>query len=153
MAYAVHTEGCTYLLDDDGVCRWIVAPQGVVPRDLRQCIGAQFVASVDMSVEGGLVGDLRSGARALFVRASEDRIIMMRTGLVTRVDDRRAGPPTSVPPAAAVTAPSSAYGARAAGSRQHPGPTFGVVSYAGDGQTLTLTVSLSEDWPKRTVRR
>ncbi len=151
MAYAVHTDSCTYLLDEEGVCRWIVAPQGVVPRHLRQCIGAQFIASLDMSVEGGLVGDLRQGARALFVRPGEGRIVMLRTGVVHRVDDRRQAPPTNIPPPAAATAPSDSYGKRA-GVPHTPAPTFGVVQHSGDGQPLTLTVSLADDWPDQSAQ-
>ena len=58
MAYAVHTATCSYLLDEGGVCRWIVSQQGVVPAHVRQCIGAQFVACLDLTVEGGLAGPL-----------------------------------------------------------------------------------------------
>lgn len=89
MAYAVHTSTCTYLLDEDGVCRWIVSQQGVVPAHVRQCIGAQFVACLDLSVHGGLIGDLKPGARALFVRSEADRMVLLRTGLIRHVDDRR----------------------------------------------------------------
>src|SRR5690606_26264022 len=80
MAYAVHTSTCTYLLDEDGICRWIVSQQGVVPHHVRQCIGAQFVACLDVTVEGALVPELRVGARALFVQNDGNRMVMLRTG-------------------------------------------------------------------------
>lgn len=147
MAFAVHTATCTYLLDEDGICKWIVSQQGVVPPHVRQCIGAQFVASVDVTVEGGLVGQLRVGGRALFVQNAGDRMIMLRTGPIQHVDDRTTGPSSarSGPPPAAPKPPAhSQYGKQ---SLPIPGipmtqrvpPSFGVVEYHGDEQTITIS--------------
>jgi hypothetical protein len=160
MAYAVHTATCTYLLDEDGICKWIVAQQGIVPQHVRQCIGAQFVACVDVTVEGGLVGQLRPGARALFVQNAGDRMIMMRTGPIQHVDDRRVAAfdeNTPPPPAAALRAP--AHGQYGKPPAPIPGiprtlrvpPSFGVVEYHGEEQTITIsrqteTLSLETDF-------
>ena len=154
MAYAVHTSTCTYLLDEDGVCRWIVSQQGVVPAHVRQCIGAQFVACLDTTVEGALVPQLRVGGRALFVQHIGDRMIMLRTGPIQHVDDRRGDlePDTTVdrrpPPAAAVLEPGHGqYGKPPAPQHHVPGnlrspprppPSFGTVQYHGEEQTITI---------------
>lgn len=89
LAYAVHTATCTYLLDEDGVCRWIVSPQGVPPSHVQQAVGAQFVACLALDTPGGLVGELRTGAMALLARRDDDRMVLLRTAPITHVDDRR----------------------------------------------------------------
>jgi hypothetical protein len=88
MTYAVHTATCTYLLDDGGVCRWTLSPIGVAGSGTDRCIGAQFVACLDLRAEGGLVGELRVGAAALFVRADEGRSVLLRTLPIDRVEIR-----------------------------------------------------------------
>jgi hypothetical protein len=94
--YAVHTRRCTYLLDEDGVCRWIVSATGMVPPDVRRCVGAQFVACLDVRAPGGLVGELRIGATALFVAPSEDgsqRLVLLRTAPIQHVEFRDGAEP------------------------------------------------------------
>ena len=88
--YAVHTQTCTYLLDEEGVCRWIVSPTGMVPPDVRLCVGAQFVACLDLRIGGALVGELRIGASALFVRteAETGRVVLLRTRVIEHVEFR-----------------------------------------------------------------
>lgn len=149
MAYAVHTQACTYLLDEDGVCRWIVSQQGVVPAHVRQCIGAQFVACLDLSVEGGLVGELRVGARALFVRHTGDNMVLLRTGEINHVDDRRAEPPEQAPPPAAIQGPRVQYGKRAGLPYRAKPPSFGVVRRHGEEQTITIPTRVEAE----TIRR
>ena len=71
VAYAATTEGCTFLLDEDGVCRRVLlrherrtdATLGGRTRSqaARRCIGAQYVAAIDVRVEGGLVPMPRLG--------------------------------------------------------------------------------------------
>ena len=93
IAYAVHTATCTYLLDEDGICRWAQAaghPGGAAPPGADRCVGAQFVACVDVRAEGGLVGDLRLGGSALFVRSEGARMVMLRTLPIERVEVRAA---------------------------------------------------------------
>jgi len=88
--YAVHTQTCTYLLDEEGVCRWIVSPTGMVPPDARLCVGAQFVACLDLRIGGALVGELRIGASALFVQtdAETGRAVLLRTRVIEHVEFR-----------------------------------------------------------------
>jgi len=146
MAYAVHTRTCTYLLDEEGVCRWIVSPEGVVPSHVRQAIGAQFVACLDLTVEGGLVGDLRIGGMALFVRHSDPtRMVLMRTAPIMRVDDRRglAGERLASQPLR-MDDKVQQQGRRAGASRG-AGPSFGIVQYTGAEQTITLNLGLDAD--------
>jgi hypothetical protein len=89
MVYAVHTRTCTYLLDEEGVCGWVTSPSGSQAQD--RCIGAQFVACLDLSVEGGLVGELRVGAAGLFARRENGRFVLLKTSEIERVEYRRAG--------------------------------------------------------------
>jgi hypothetical protein len=91
MAYAVSTKTCTYLLDDDGVCRWTLAPSGYSMPGAARCIGAQFVASLDLREPGGLAGELRVGSAALFVRSEEGRFVLLKTTPILGVENRRTG--------------------------------------------------------------
>jgi hypothetical protein len=88
MAYAVHTRSCTYLLDDDGVCRWTLAPTGVPVAGADRYLGAQFVACLDVREIGGLVGELRIGAAALFARSENGRFVLLRTPSIEHVEHR-----------------------------------------------------------------
>ena len=92
-AYAVHTDVCTYLLDESGVCLWVLSPNPATARIVEACVGAQFVACSDSRVPGGLIGELIQGAGALFVTISKDtgRPILLRTGPIRRVQVRNAG--------------------------------------------------------------
>jgi hypothetical protein len=98
-AYSASTEGCTFLLDEDGVClRVILESQRRSGRDTtlggrtrsqaaRRCIGAQYVASIDVRVEGALVPMPRVGAPMLFAYTGDDgRIAVVRTGNLVRFE-------------------------------------------------------------------
>jgi hypothetical protein len=85
--YAVHTRTCTYLLDEEGVCRWVLSPSGA-PAEVS-CVGAQFVACLDFRVDGGLVGELLVGASALFVRIENGRAGLLRTSPIEHVEFKR----------------------------------------------------------------
>ncbi len=106
MAYAVHTRSCTYLLDDDGICRWTLAPTGIPVPGADRYLGAQFVACLDVREAGGLVGELRIGAAALFARSEGGRLVLLRTPLIEFVEHRpddadasTAAEPSPPPPA------------------------------------------------------
>ena len=88
MAYAVHTRSCTYLLDDDGICRWTLAPTGVPVLGADRFLGAQFMACLDVREPGGLVGELRVGAAALFARSEDGRLVLLRTPQIEYVEHR-----------------------------------------------------------------
>jgi hypothetical protein len=90
-AYAAHTDSCTLLLDENGVCRHIMASNGRDPRApakrepspqaTSQCLGAQYVASLDPSTDGGLAQMPRAGLSMLFARIEDDgRITLVRAG-------------------------------------------------------------------------
>ena len=88
ISYAAHTASCTFLLDDEGICRRIVvAPKGKRREGSRtavKCLGAQYVASLDGCAAGGLVEMPRVGAAMLFARVDENgRVSLVRTGVVT----------------------------------------------------------------------
>lgn len=90
VALAVHTTSCVFMLDEEGVCRWIVSRTGMVPPEVRRCVGAQFVACMHPDLDGGLVGELLVGTAGLFVRhdAESGRMLLLRTGIIQRVERR-----------------------------------------------------------------
>jgi len=98
VAYAAATRGCTFLLDEDGVCRRVVLRHERLSADAtlggrtraqaaRRCIGAQYVASIDVRVNGGLVPMPRVGVPMLFAYTGDDgRIAVVRTGPLVRFE-------------------------------------------------------------------
>lgn len=98
IAYAAHTASCTFLLDDEGICRRIVmVPKGKrrdSSRTAARCVGAQYVASLDSGAAGGLVEMPRVGASMLFARVDErGRVSLVRTGVVTGFEAKQAHDP------------------------------------------------------------
>jgi hypothetical protein len=89
IVYAVHTRSCTYLLDDEGICRWVLSRSGAKSDD--RCVGAQFVAALDLHSKDGLIGELRIGASALFIRSDGGRFMLIRTKPIEYVELRDAG--------------------------------------------------------------
>ena len=104
IAYAALTESCTFMLDAEGICRWVVASNPASPANkagarrweksqqaAARCIGAQYVASLDVSTSGGLVDMPRVGVPMLFARVDRNgRVSLVRTGPVLRFEDRTA---------------------------------------------------------------
>ena len=88
MTYAVHTRTCIYLLDEAGICGWALPTGEAPPIGAERCIGSQFVACLDLGVDGGLVGELRVGAAALFARHEKGRIVLLRTQPIERLELR-----------------------------------------------------------------
>jgi hypothetical protein len=87
VVYAAHTEACTLMLDERGICEW-AAPtgNGRVP---DRIVGAQFVASLDVDVAGALLAQPKEGVPMLFAIADENgRISLIRTTNLVRFDDR-----------------------------------------------------------------
>ncbi|MEO7331227.1 MAG: hypothetical protein ABI193_21810 [Minicystis sp.] len=107
MAYAVHTRTCTYLLDEDGICRWTLSPSGAAAPGTDRCVGAQFVASLDLNEAGGLVGELRIGAAALFARVEGGRYVLLRTAAIEHVEFRGGEGESVEEPAASAPQPAS----------------------------------------------
>lgn len=155
MTYAVHTEAATYLLDDDGYCRWILSPNGLLPQASSAAVGAQFVACLDLTVPGGLVAELRVGAAALFARTDEDgRYVLLRTSVIHHVESRgeapavpgpRAEPAPETPPVPLVRSPKvrtpkpplPKRTASASISRNMAAKRHGAMRYGAE-ETLTL---------------
>jgi len=154
MAYAVHTHTCTYVLDQDGICRWIMARQGAVPPHVRQCMGAQFVACLDLASKGGLVPGLREGAMGLFVRVSEQgRMVLLRTAPILRVEGAGASPKRpggAAPPALGDASLQGGilYGKKAGVplTKTHPG--FAAFRSWGAEQTVTVNPTRSTNKPR-----
>jgi len=89
--YAVHTATCSFFLDAEGICRSVVpAPHRAGRSSAKtsaQCIGAQFVASLDAAVPGCLVELPKVGTALLFAKVGSDgRIALVRTGIVTSLE-------------------------------------------------------------------
>ncbi len=99
IAYAAHTEACTFYLDDEGICRRVLRKRARPLTALvsgaseengdksERCLGAQYVASLDTSANGGLIPMPRVGVPMLFAYVSEGgRIALVRTGNVLRFE-------------------------------------------------------------------
>jgi hypothetical protein len=89
IAYAAHTKSCTFLLDAEGICRWVIAHAGAKQASLQvaqRCVGAQYVASLDATADGLLVQRPRRGATMLFARSKNGRISLLRTEALTRFE-------------------------------------------------------------------
>jgi hypothetical protein len=89
IAYAAHTSTCTFLLDADGFCRRVVTrtKNGKESRIARRCLGAQYVASLDLLAEGGLVEMPTPGAFMLFARIDDGRVTLVKTAPLERFDN------------------------------------------------------------------
>jgi hypothetical protein len=110
-AYAVHTTGCTYVLDGAGVCHWVLGPNGGPASTMDRCIGAQFVACIDERAPGQLVGELRVGATALFACHDGERFVLLRSPEIEWVEQRAgAGEPAAARPETTEVLPSPAPG-------------------------------------------
>ncbi|HEY8074939.1 MAG TPA: hypothetical protein VIF62_12535 [Labilithrix sp.] len=88
-AYVFHAKSCALLLDDGGICRWIVMKDDDDPQAAtraQRCVGAQFVATLDPDKEGLLGQDPAVGKHVLFARTDEGRISLVRFGPILQVD-------------------------------------------------------------------
>jgi len=90
IAYVAHAVHAALLLDEDGVCRWVVPQPSAAPESLRaarRAVGAQFVASLDPTVEGCLHHQPRVGAAILFSAMKDGRAALVRFGPLTQFDE------------------------------------------------------------------
>jgi len=89
LAYVAHTESCALLLDDEGVCRWVVprphANQTMIAM-AKRCMGARFLASLDPDAEGLLAHEPRVGTHLLFAISIDARVALIRVGPLLRFD-------------------------------------------------------------------
>jgi hypothetical protein len=114
IAYAAHTRTCTFLLDSEGVCRDVVGIDGVsrhtVGLTAKKCIGAQYVASLDVASQGILVDMPRIGLPIVFARVdAHGRVSLVRTGVLVRLEPRRRSSASPVTVAATPPPPAAAF--------------------------------------------
>lgn len=95
IAYAAHTATCTFLLDAEGFCRRVMTrnKHHKESRVARRCLGAQYVASLDLRSEAGLVEMPTPGASMIFARVDDGRVALVKTAPLERFDDMDAAPP------------------------------------------------------------
>ncbi|MGO8997141.1 MAG: hypothetical protein ACLQVI_27820 [Polyangiaceae bacterium] len=98
IAYTAHTETCTLLLDAGGICRSVLAASSAatanghgrsarIPSSAEQCIGAQYVATLDVREPGGMLPLPKAGAQMLFARTEKNgRVTLIRTARVLRFE-------------------------------------------------------------------
>ncbi len=92
ITHAAHTESVTFLLDERGVCFAVVAPPLAAPEafarareSAERCVGAQYVASVDVTEVGGLIAMPREGTPLVFATVDGDgHVALVRTGPLTK---------------------------------------------------------------------
>ncbi|HEX4477292.1 MAG TPA: hypothetical protein VH142_19515 [Polyangiaceae bacterium] len=107
IVYAAYTQSGVFMLDADGICRWAVGHSGRAPlgngaeRVPERIVGAQYLAALDVTAEGGLVDLPRVGCPMLFAATDPvtGRVRLVRTPPLLRFEDRR-NAPTRRPPLA-----------------------------------------------------
>jgi len=155
MAYAVHTRTCTYLLDEEGVCRWVLSPTGTIPPDGQRSVGAQFVACLDLRVAGGLVGELLIGASILFARRDDEtgRLVLLRTSPIEYVEFKK--PPEASTPrgAPAKLPPPPPREPKVHDDDGAPIDPEDMVTYEGGAVTLTMPLYRPDAQPVSPPRR
>jgi hypothetical protein len=131
IAYTAITETCTLLLDAGGICRSVITasaravgngPSGRtarIPASAEKCIGAQYVATIDVREPGGMVPLPKEGAQMLFARTeSNGRITLVRSAPVVRFEaappDTESGVRSRPDDSSGTTLPGSAPHARVA---------------------------------------
>ena len=153
IAYTAHTETCTLLLDADGICRSVLAASSRVaanggarptriPSSAERCVGAQYVATLDLREAGGMTAMPQPGAQMLFARTEESgRITLIRSAPVVRFE---AAPAKRVESGVHARPEQSAPEHRAPEPRApeqpappQPAPAEHKISY-GDDDELTL---------------
>ena len=90
IAYAAHTETCTFFLDEEGICRRVLRRKRANKEEndaAERCIGAQYVASMDVETRGGLIPMPRPGKPMIFAYIGKNgRIGLVRTGPIARFE-------------------------------------------------------------------
>jgi hypothetical protein len=82
LAYVAHSERCALLLDEDGVCRWVVpkVESEEILASAQRCIGARFVATLDPQAAGLLGHEPAIGKNMLLARVDDGRVSLVRFG-------------------------------------------------------------------------
>ncbi len=93
IVYAAHTRSGVFMLDENGVCRWAVEQPGRAEKVPERIVGAQYLATLDVNVEGAIVDFPRVGCPMLFAATDETgRVRLVRTPPLLRFEDRRVAP-------------------------------------------------------------
>jgi hypothetical protein len=99
IVYAAHTQSGVFMLDADGVCRWAVGHSGrtglgCAERVPERIVGAQYLATLDVTADGALVDLPRVGCPMLFAATDPvtGRVRLVRTPPLLRFEDRRNAP-------------------------------------------------------------
>lgn len=86
VAYVAQTESCVFLLDGDGICRAAIPnPEAddAARKAAQRCMEAQYVASLDIDVDGILVADPKPGRQLLFAKVSpQGKVALIRTAIL-----------------------------------------------------------------------
>ena len=86
VAYVAQTESCVFLLDGDGFCRAAIPnPEAddAARKAAQRCMDAQYVASLDIDVDGILVADPKPGRQLLFAKVSpQGKVALIRTAIL-----------------------------------------------------------------------
>jgi hypothetical protein len=102
VAYVAQTESCVFLLDGDGFCRAAIPnPEAddASRKAAQRCMDAQYVASLDVDVEGVLVSDPKPGRQLLFAKVSPaGKVALIRTSILLEMKSLD-GPMPAIAPA------------------------------------------------------
>lgn len=152
IVYAAHTQSGVFMLDENGVCRWAVAQPGRTGEKVpERIVGAQYLATVDLSAEGGIVDFPRVGCPMLFASTDESgRVRLVRTPPLTRFEDRRVAPMRR--PLASKFDDDEMTPVALARSSSIPPPPSVPPSSAMDAAPLPLTKPLNVTQPIPTTR-
>lgn len=86
VSYVAQTESCVFLLDGDGFCRAAIPnPEAddAARKAALRCMDAQYVASLDIDVDGVLVSDPKPGRQLLFAKVSpQGKVALIRTAIL-----------------------------------------------------------------------
>ena len=86
VAYVAQTESCVFLLDGDGFCRAAIPAaeaDDAARKAALRCMDAQYVASLDVDVDGVLVSDPKPGRQMLFAKVSpQGKVALIRTAML-----------------------------------------------------------------------
>jgi hypothetical protein len=86
VAYVAQTESCVFLLDGDGFCRAAIPAaeaDDAARKAAVRCMDAQYVASIDIDVDGVLVSDPKPGRQMLFAKVSpKGKVALIRTAIL-----------------------------------------------------------------------
>jgi hypothetical protein len=99
VAYVAQTRDHLLMLDHEGVCLHVHRRHKLRGAEVDEavdgairCIGAQYVAAIDIRQPGALVHEPVVGAPMLFAKANENgRISIVRTGPIVRFEARASG--------------------------------------------------------------